>query len=228
MQFNEFINELAIDAPFGIDFKIKPSRRVRGEKKEIIEGITVNLFKDVSVSEKWFFESVEKPNKTQGLKLQVEMKLLAVSWCEYLVKEIAKLDEMDTSEFTDEELAEHEAKKAYLEVETLADAVNILFEPKRAVEKATSEEQKKNYSALISSDYYSNFIKQSQSAIDKIQDITKAIQSQDAIKWVFVTYFLMSRFDADWSFEDTGDLTPEELDEVYKCIEHERTKGVGK
>lgn len=216
MIFEEFIKDLSSKLPFGVTFDVRPSKRATGKPTTLIEGIEVNIYDDVSVSEKWFFDILDELNQTKAIELQVEMKLLGVALFE---------------EFNKDENGKPITDEDKLIIVSLSDAINLLFNAVDFLESLPNKtkaekELKQRYSALLESKQHDSFVIRHTENYEKLANLSKMVQTNHALKWMSVTFFLMARLDGEWSFSDTASLTVAELDEVYKWIELERNKGV--
>ena len=144
-------------------------------------------------------------------------------------------------------------KDKFDKIPTLAEAINLLFRPTEIIgeidqnltkakddlakEKtkaikeilqegiADLEARKEYYTELLNSDEFNDFLVTNSDVYERIAALLKLIESDLAVKWVIVTFFLMSRFDGDWNFDKTARLPMSVVDRIYDFYRRELNKG---
>lgn len=228
MLFEEFLGQLSDRLPFGVSLNVSPDETAV-EKYEVLPGYVLNIYNDLTVAETWFGSIINELNEKKSAEAQIEIKLLAAKF----------KDNFDESE--------------EFKVDNLQDALDLLFKPvkliadlkteleqgkkdikaeknpilKEILTKASEETEKKveQYTKLLNDDEYSDFIFQNSESYQKIADLSKLVESDLAIKWMIVTFFLMSRYDGDWDFNKTARLPMSIIDKVYEFYKREANKG---
>lgn len=233
MLFNEFISQLADRLPFGVTFNVSPDAS-HTDEVEITPTLILKRYNDLTVSETWFGNIIAELNSKKSAEAQIEMKLLAAKFKDFF----------DLKYGTDETPA----------VANISDALKMIFSPvdflseyKEALEVALEEieaekspvmkeilqknykvnlAQYKLYMDILDSGDYADFLVKNTETYQKIADLSKMIESDLSIKWVTVTFFLMSRYYADWDFDKTARLPMSVIDKVYEFYLQELNKGM--
>lgn len=101
-------------------------------------------------------------------------------------------------------------KKA-CDLESLEQASNYLFNPP---------------SELVETEAYQTFNDANQSEIDSLLELSKLAQNTQAINWMRVTFFILSRVDGDWTFGKTAALRTSQINDIIAFIAKEANGGI--
>lgn len=101
--------------------------------------------------------------------------------------------------------------KVACELETLEAAVTQLFNPSPDI---------------ANSQAYLNWEDANEDLIDEMISGLKATQTALAMEWVRVTFFLASRYDSNWTHNDTARLPESQREEIARFITKEANGGV--
>lgn len=213
MLFSEFLKDLATQLPFGVDFNVRPSKRKAKNTLEVVDGIEIPIYNDVSVAEKWFFEIIDNMNQGKAVELQVEMKQLSLAFMKYVDDDIEKAKK-------------NKEKLKYGSVDNLSHAIGLLFRPSDLLDELDDDKLRDQYVALLASTTYENFLISHTDDYTKLANLSQLVQTAHNVVWVKTTFFLKSRFDGEWEFEDTATLTVDELAKFKDIMELEANKGV--
>lgn len=96
-------------------------------------------------------------------------------------------------------------------LETLAEAINQLFDP-------TDE--------IVNTKEYQDFTDVNLQDIDRVVELFRLSQNNQAINWLRVTFFILSRVDAEWTLGKTAALRNSQIDEIISFISKEANGGV--
>ena len=213
MLFSEFLKDLASQLPFGVDFDVRPSKRKADQTLIVVPGIEIPIYNDVNVAEKWFFEIIDNMNQGKAVELQVEMKQLSLAFMKHVDEAVEKAKK-------------DKDKIKYGAVDNLSHAIGLLFRPSDLLDELNDTKVKEQYVALLASTAYENFLISHTDDYQKLANLSQLVQTAHNVVWVKATFFLKSRFDAEWQFADTATLTVEELEKVREIMELEANKGV--
>lgn len=153
-------------------------------------------YDELLTRESWFFEIVAQKIGQRRIELQIEIFSFAK-----LIKE----------EF---------------QLEKDADALKILsglMVGKKTPEQETEEERKQR-EALEEQEQ--TFLMKHLDRFTKLADMANAATEGAVESWMRITFFLLSRYDANWNFSKTASLRKSEIDALLKFIAQEANGGV--
>lgn len=224
MQFEKFIAQLADRLPFGVSFNVSPDENAI-DTYEVIPGMELNRYNDLTVAETWFGNIVQELNNKKSAEVQIELKLLAAKLKDTIpsIKSIAHSLGLlfKPVDFLAEIKEQLNAAQADIDAEKNPVMKKILSEATQ-----DTQDMYDMYREVLDSEAYSNFFINNTESYQKIADLTKLVENDLSIKWVIVTFFLMSRFDGDWSFDRTARLPMSVIDKVYEFYKKEANKGL--
>ncbi|MGV2830587.1 hypothetical protein [Myxosarcina sp. GI1(2024)] len=96
-------------------------------------------------------------------------------------------------------------------LESMSDAIAQLFEP--------SEE-------LVVTGEYQKFEDDNATDIKRLVELFRLAQNNQAVNWLRVTFFLLSRYDAEWTLGKTASLRNSQINAIIKFISKEANGGV--
>jgi hypothetical protein len=96
-------------------------------------------------------------------------------------------------------------------IKSLKEAINLLFDP--------SDE-------IIDSQPYQDFSDENQGEIERLIELFRISQDSNAVNWLRVTFFILSRTTTEWTLGDTVSLTNKQIDEILAFISKEANGGV--
>lgn len=97
------------------------------------------------------------------------------------------------------------------DLESVSDAVNLLFNP-------TDE--------LVATESYQQFNDDNDKEIRRLVELFRLAQDSNAINWLRVTFFILSRVRSDWSLGETAGLTNKQIQEIITFISKEANGGI--
>ena len=111
-----------------------------------------------------------------------------------------------------------------LGLESLTVALNLLFNAEAFIAEQ-DEVTALEYTALLGSAAFENFLVSNTESYQRLINLSKLVESDLDVKVVQLTYFLKSRYDAEWAYEDSKTLTLGEVDALYDFLLQESNKG---
>jgi len=105
-------------------------------------------------------------------------------------------------------------------VERLSDAMSLLF-------GSIPEENKnkKQLQSVLDSPEYENFLLNHTQELQKIGEMAKLIDDDITINWLKVSFFMVSRYDGEWTLGKTAAMPTSRINELVKYIELEANGG---
>lgn len=126
-----------------------------------------------------------------------------------------------------EELNSGKTQEATLQLRTLASklAKDLEFEGKEALPKAV-EILWSGSEDYIDDQRYLDFLEENQADIQNLLELLKVSQNVQALNWLRVTFFILSRVTSNWSIGDTAGMTNDEISQILNLIAREANGGV--
>lgn len=196
MQFEEFVKNKALEDKLPFDIDIKP---------EAWEGPFANVgrfqlpqYNELLTREAWWLEVLASTVGQRRVELQIELYSLAK-----LIKSELQL----------------ESDSAALKM--LSQMTGGADEPPPESE---TEEQRQARESL--NEKKQSFFMAHLNRFTKLADMAAATEEGAVEAWMRITFFLLSRYDANWSFSKTASLRKSEIDALVKFIATEANGGV--
>lgn len=200
MDFKEFVSSKALEAklPFDLSFEVSPD--FPDQPTEKIAGLyEVPVFNELLSREQWFFELMDSQLANRRSELQIALVQLS-----------AKL-------------------KNELGLDNRSDALSLLFGdlPEECKNPQTKENKKRRdqLQDILNSDQYDNFILANTEELNRIGELAKLIDNDITIKWLKVSFLMLSRYDGSWTLGKTAGLPSSKIEEMFNFLLRETNGG---
>lgn len=200
MDFKEFIKAQAVRDKLPFDISIEPEPWDGGFA--LVGRFQLPQYNELLTRESWFFEYLATTIGQRRIELQIELYSLA-----RIIKE-------------------------ELQLESDSIALRVLSnltgggspEPKTG----ETEDERKIREAVssVSTEAKESFFMRHLNRFTKLSDMAAATEEGAVEAWMRITFFLLSRYDGNWSFSKTASLRKSEIDALINFINTEANGGV--
>lgn len=200
MLFKDFVKAKALEDKLPFDMDIEPIAH---------DGVFVNVgrfqlpqFNELLTRESWFMEVLASSVGQRRIELQIELYSLAK-----LIKEELQL-ESDSI--------------ALRVLSNLTGGGN----PEPSYGETEDERKIREAVAVVPTEAKEAFFMRHLHRFTKLSDMAAATEEGAVEAWMRITFFLLSRYDANWSFSKTASLRKSEIDALINFINTEANGGV--